>query len=81
MFMAKAKKDENEKTFSDRTLDSWFYNENNIKIGKSFAAIMKGESETLEVKEIIVGDTSQSWFIVVTTDDKLHLLKTSRELK
>ena len=79
--MAK-KKQENVKTFSDYTNKSWFKDSDNIiKVGDSFQKINAGEFETLEVKEILVGKLYQTWIVVVTKDDKIHLLKTSRELK
>jgi len=75
------KKNENEKTFSDLTGKSWFKEGDNIKLGDSFQKIMAGEFQTLEVKEIFYGKEFQTWIIVITKDDKIHLLKTSRELK
>ena len=75
------KKIENGKTFSDLTNKSWFMDGDNIKVGDSFQKIMAGESKTLEVKEILFGEHFQTWKIVVDKTDKIHLLKTSRELK
>ena len=72
---------ENQKLFSDFTNQSWFREGDNIKVGKDFSKIMSGESQTLEVKEILEGEQYQTWKIVITKDDKIHLLKTSRELK
>jgi hypothetical protein len=72
---------ENTKTFSDFTNKSWYKNEENITIGETFSKIQAGESETLEVKEIRFGEPYQTWLIVITKDDKIYLLKTSRELK
>ena len=74
-------KDENEKTFSDLTNKSWFKDGDNIKVGDSFPKIMTGDSETLEVKEILFGNQYQTWIIVLTRDEKICLLKSSRELK
>jgi hypothetical protein len=82
VYMAKKKiEDENRKTFDDLTIKSWLVDEGKIKVGDSATKIMKGECETLEVKETYFGDPSNTWRIVITTDDKLHLLKTAKELK
>ena len=75
------KKIENEKTFSDLTIKSWFRDGDNIKVGDSFPKIMAGEFQNLEVKEVLFGNPYQTWKIVITKDDKIHLLKSSRELK
>jgi hypothetical protein len=77
----KKTKIENQKTFSDLTNKSWFFDEENIKVGDNFPKIMSGESLTLEVKEILEGNPFHTWKIVITTDEKIYLLKTSRELK
>ena len=80
--MAKKKiEDKNIKKFDDLTIKSWLTDEGSIKVGDSATKIMKGECETLEVKDIFFGEPSNTWRIVITTDDKLHLLKTARELK
>ena len=73
--------DENQKTFSDLTNKSWFSDGKEIKVGDNFSKIMSGEFETLDVKETLVGEQVNTWKIVITTDDKIHLLKTSRGLK
>ena len=81
------KKDKNkvenvdQKTFSDVTNKSWFSDGEKIKIGENLTEIMSGNSQTLEVKEVLVGENFKTWKIVITTDDKIHLLKSSRELK
>jgi hypothetical protein len=76
------KLNENVKTFSDFTVKSWFIDkDNNIKVGDNFSKINDGESQTLEVKEILHGNPYTTWKIVITKDDKIYLLKTSRELK
>ena len=72
--MAKAKT-VNGKTFSDLTNKSWFKDGDNIKVGDSFQKIMAGESTILEVKEIYHGVEYQTWQIVITKDEKIHLLK------
>ena len=74
--------DENRKTFEDETFSSWYTEDDgNIKIGVSLARIMKGECETISVRDMFYGDKSNTWRIVITTDDKMILLKSSRELK
>jgi hypothetical protein len=81
--MAKAKEqNENIKTFSDYQVKSWFLDENkNIKVGDNISKIMSGECLTLEVKEVLHGDPYKTFRIVIDKDDKVYLLKTSRELK
>ena len=69
------KKIENEETFSDLTNKSWF------RDGDSFPKIMAGDFQDLNVKEVLFGNPYQTWKIVITKDDKIHLLKSSRELK
>lgn len=73
---------EDRKTFEDKTFNSWFVDDDgNIKVGQSLAKIMKGDCETLNVKENYYGDPSNTWRIIITADDKMILLKSSRELK
>ena len=72
---------ENEKTFSDLTNKSWFKEGETIKVGDSFPQIMTGDSQTIEVKEILIGNPYQTWKVVIDNNDKVHLLKSSRELK
>jgi len=72
---------ENVKTFSDLTNKSWFKDGDSIKVGDSFQKIMAGEFEALEVKETLVGNQFQTWIVVITKDDKIHILKSSKELK
>ena len=81
--MAKAKEqNENIKTFSDFQVKSWFLDENkNIKVGDNISKIMSGDCLTLEVKEILHGDPYKTFRIVIDNNDKVYLLKTSRELK
>jgi hypothetical protein len=78
--MAK-KKIENQKTFSDLSNKSWFKDGDNIKVGDSFPEIMSGKSKTLGIKDILFGTPSQTWVIVITKEDTVFLLKSSRELK
>ena len=75
------KKIVNGKTFSDLTNKSWFKDGDNIKVGDSFSKMLAGESKLLEVKEVLYGEQFQTWIIVITKDEKIYLLKTSRELK
>ena len=75
------KKIENEKTFSDLTNKSWFKDGDNIKAEDSFPKIMAGDFQNLNVKEILFGNPYQTWKIIITKDDNLFLLKSSRELK
>lgn len=73
---------ENRKTFEDNTLNAWFIDEDGkFKVGESLAKIMKGECETLEVEETYYDEPSNTWRIIVTADDKIHLLKSFKELK
>jgi len=41
---------------------------------------MAGEGDTLAVKEMLHGDTAYTWRVVITTDENILLLRTSREL-
>ena len=75
------KKNENEKTFSDLTNKSWFKDGDNIKVGDSFPKIMSGDSQTIIVKEVLIGEFFQTWKLIIDKEDKIYLLKTSRELK
>jgi hypothetical protein len=72
---------ENERSFSDLTNKSWFMDGENIRIGENLSKIMTGESVSLIVKEILPGNPYQTWKIVIDKNDKIHLLKSSRELK
>jgi hypothetical protein len=77
----KAKKDENVKTFNDWAWKSWIKEGSAIKIGDTALKIMSGESDTVEVKEILHGDQYKTWILVIDNNDKIYLLKTSKELK
>jgi len=72
---------ENEKTFSDLTNLVWFRDGDDVKVGENLPKIMKGEIHTLDVKEILSGSQYQTWKIVIDKNDKIYLLKSSRELK
>ena len=78
--MAK-KQNESEKTFSDLTNKSWFKDGDTIKVGDSLTQIMTNEFQSVEVKDIFVGDTFRTWKIVIDKADKIYLLKSSRELR
>jgi len=79
--MAKKTANENQKTYSDFTNKMWFVDNDKIKIGETMPEIMSGKVKTIDVKEILVGETYQTWKIVIDKEDKIYLLKTSRELK
>jgi hypothetical protein len=75
------KPNENQKTFTDLTQKSWFTDGQKIKIGENLTNILSGKVQIIEVKEILDGDLSKTWKIVVDKEDKIYLLKTVRELK
>ncbi|AEF84686.1 hypothetical protein TREPR_1429 [Treponema primitia ZAS-2] len=80
--MKKNNQDETIKTFSDYQIKSWFQDESkNIKVEDTVSKIISGDCKTLEVKEILHGNPYPTWRLVITTNDKIYLLKTSRELK
>ena len=72
---------ENVKSFSDLSNKSWFMDGENIRVGENLSKIMAGESVSLNVKEILSGNPYQTWKVVIDKNDKIHLLKSSRELK
>jgi hypothetical protein len=78
--MKKKIQNENGKTFSDFSNKSWFKDGDNIKVGDNFSEIIAGQFQELDVKEILYGKEFQTWFIVITKDEKINLLKSSREL-
>jgi len=73
--------DGNQKKFTDLTQKSWFTDGNKIKIGENLSQILSGEMIVIETKEILDGDLSKTWKIVVDKEDKIYLLKSTRELK
>ena len=75
------KKIEDVRTFSDFTNKFWFIDGDNIKVGDGFSEIMSGEFEILEIKELLSGEQFNTWRIVITTDDNIYLLKTSKKFK
>jgi hypothetical protein len=77
----KNKKDENVKTFFDWAWKSWIKEDQTIKVGDTALKIMSGDCETIEVKDILYGDQYKTWILVVNNNDKIYLLKTSKELK
>jgi hypothetical protein len=79
--MKKKIADENIKKFSDLSNKAWIAEDNVIKVGDSALKVMKGESETITAKEIFYGEPWQTFRIIIDQQDKVFLLKTSRELK
>jgi len=79
--MAKKTENENQKKYSDLTTKMWFTDKDKIKVGESMADILSGKVLIIDVKEILVGENYQTWKIVIDKEDKIYLLKTSRELK
>ena len=73
--------DENQKTFFDLTRKLWFIDDKKIRVGENMSELLSGKSQFLDVKEVLTGDPIQTWKIVITTDDKIHILKSSREIK
>jgi hypothetical protein len=79
--MKKKINDDNLKKFSDYSNKSWVIEDKTIKTGDSALKIMSGVVETIEVKDILYGDPWQTFCIVIDQNEKVFLLKTSRELK
>ena len=81
--MKKKIENENVRKFSDFSNKSWLVENDGqtINVAESALKLMKGESSKIEVKEILHGDPWQTWRIIIDQNDKLFLLKTSRELK
>jgi hypothetical protein len=80
----KKKLDENNvKKFSDFSNKSWLFENDTqiINVADSALKLMKGETTKIEVKEILYGDPWQTWRIIIDNNDKIYLLKTSKELK
>jgi hypothetical protein len=75
------KKPENVKTFFDWTNKSWVIEDKTIKTGETALKVIKGECETIQVKDVLYGDQYRTWILVIDTGDKIYLLKTSKELK
>ena len=71
----------NQKSFLVLTDKLWFTDKHKIKVGNSMSEIMSGETLTIEIKEILIGENYKTWTIVIDTEGKYYLLKTSRELK
>jgi len=72
---------ESQKTFLILTDKMWFTDKNKIKVGNSMSGILSGETTVIDTKEIFVGENYKTWTIVIDTEDKMYLLKTSKELK
>jgi hypothetical protein len=75
------KKPENVNTFSDWANRSWIIEDKTIKTGDTALKVMKGECETIQIKDILYGDQYRTWILVIDTSEKIYLLKTSKELK
>jgi hypothetical protein len=74
--------EENVKMFSDLQPKSWFLDkEKNIKVVDNISDIESGNYLTLQVKELLHGEPYKTFIIVITTDEKVYLLKSSKELK
>jgi len=71
----------NKKTFSDLNNKSWFRDGDKIKVGENFSKINSGEFDTLEIKDFLIGNPVKTFTIVITKDDKIYLLKSTRELR
>jgi len=78
--MEKTKK-ENQKTFSVLTDKMWFIDKDKIKVGNNMSEIISGKTQTIDIKEILIGENYKTWNIVIDKEDKYYLLKTSKELK
>ena len=72
---------ENQKKFTDLIQKHWYTDGQKIKVGNSPLEMMSGKATIIEVKEILDGDISKTWKIVVDKDDKIYLLKAAKELK
>ena len=81
--MKKKVENENVKKFSDFSNKSWLIENGGqtINTAESALQLMSGEGLKIEVKEILHGDPWQTWRIIIDRNDKIFLLKTSRELK
>jgi hypothetical protein len=77
------KKNENVKTFFNWANKSWIMeNENKtIKTGDTALKIMSGECQSIQIKDILYGDQFKTWILIIDNEDKIYLLKTSKELK
>jgi hypothetical protein len=75
------KGNEDVKTFDDFSNQYWYNDGEKIMVGNDFKAIVAGDCQTLIPKEIIYGAPAKTWRLIVTVDDKLHLIKTSKQLK
>ena len=69
------------KTFLVLTDKLWFIDKEQIKVGKSMSEILSGVNQEIDIKEILVGENYKTWTIVIDTEDKMFLLKTSKQLK
>jgi hypothetical protein len=74
--------DENVRKFQDLTNKSWVTETDgkSIKVGDSAAKIMAGDCETVAIREMLYGETANTWRIAISAEGSILLLKTSREL-
>jgi len=69
-----------QKTFLVLTDKLWFIDKQKIKVGNSMSEMMSGETQTIDIKEILVGENFRTWTIVIDKEDNYYLLKTSKKL-
>ena len=81
VYMKNKLPNENQKTFFDFTQKPWISEGQKIKVGESPLEIISGKFKILDIKEVLYGDTLQTWKIIIDKKDKIYLLKSSRELK
>jgi hypothetical protein len=79
----KTKKNKNVKTFFDWANKSWIMeNENKtIKTGDTALKIMSGECQSIQIKDVLYRDQFKTWILIIDIEDKIYLLKMSKELK
>jgi len=68
------------KTFQILTDKLWFTEKDKIKIGESMSDFMSGETDTIDIKEILVGENFKTWTLIIDKEGKIYLLKTSKKL-
>ena len=69
-----------QKTFLVLTDKLWFIDKQKIKVGNSMSEMMSGETQTIDIKKILVGENFRTWTIVIDKEDNYFLLKTSKKL-
>ena len=70
----------NRKSFLILTDKLWFIDKEKIKVGESMSEIMSGETLTINIKEILVGENFKTWTLIIDKEGKIYLLKTSKKL-